>query len=226
MQSWIFSVMEQFGYLGMAVLIAVENLFPPIPSELILTFGGFLTTQTALRLPGMILYATLGSLTGAVALYGLGRLLTQQRLARLLDSTLCKKLGFQKEEVLASVERFAGSGKKTVLLGRFVPILRSLVSIPAGMAKMDLCSFIWLTAIGSSIWNGVLITLGAAAGASWALLSEKCGEWMGLIKGLILLAALLFLGMQIKRKRKNNTGEKTKPCSLKMDSLMSHEKSR
>lgn len=213
LQSWIFGVMEQFGYLGMAILIAVENLFPPIPSELILTFGGFLTTQTALRLPGMILYATLGSLAGAAALYGVGRLLTKERLGRLLDGTLCRKLGFQKEEVLNSVERFASSGKKTVLLGRFVPILRSLVSIPAGMARMDLCSFIWLTAIGSSIWNGILITLGAAAGASWALLSEKCGEWMGLIKAAVVLVAVLASVLRILQMKKK--AKKTGPTLKK-----------
>ncbi len=202
MQSWILEVMEQFGYLGIALLIAVENLFPPIPSELILTFGGFLTTQTALRLPGMILYATLGSLAGAVVLYGVGRLLTPERLGRLLDAPLCKRLGFQKEEVLASVQRFASSGKKAVLLGRFVPILRSLVSIPAGMARMDLCSFIWLTAIGSAVWNGALLTLGAAAGASWALLSEKCGEWMGLIKAAVMLLAMLAAVLRLLKMKK------------------------
>lgn len=202
MQSWILGIMERFGYLGMGLLIAVENLFPPIPSELILTFGGFLTTCTALRLPGMILYATLGSLAGASVLYGVGRLLTQERLSRLLDSTLCKRLGFQKEEVLSSLEKFSSSGKKAVLLGRFVPILRSLVSIPAGMARMDFCAFLWLTALGSAIWNGVLLALGAAAGASWSLLSQKCGEWMGLVKGLVLIFAAAFLLVRILKKRK------------------------
>lgn len=209
MQSWVLEIMERFGYLGMGLLIAVENLFPPIPSELILTFGGFLTTCTALRLPGMVLYATLGSLAGAAVLYGVGRLLTPERLGRVLDSALCKKLGFQKAEVLDSVERFSTSGKKMVLLGRFVPILRSLVSIPAGMARMDFCAFLWLTALGSALWNTALLTLGAAAGASWSLLSEKCGQWMGLAKGILLLGAAAFLLVRVLKKRKSN--QKTAP---------------
>lgn len=202
MQGWILDVMERFGYLGMGFLIAVENLFPPIPSELILTFGGFLTTKTALRLPGMILYATLGSLAGAVMLYGVGRLLDRERLNALLSCPLVQKLGFQKQSVLDSVERFGREGKKLVLLGRCVPIVRSLVSIPAGMSRMDFCSFLWLTVLGSTIWNGILLTLGAAAGASWALLAEKCSEWMGIVKALVLVCGGLVLALHVARKRK------------------------
>ena len=201
MQGWVLNIMERFGYFGMGFLIAVENLFPPIPSELILTFGGFLTTQTALRLPGMILYATLGSLTGAVLLYGVGRLLDRDRLDALLSCSLIERLGFQKQSVLDSVERFGKEGKKLVLLGRFVPIVRSLVSIPAGMAHMDFCSFLWLTALGSAVWNGVLLSLGAVAGASWTLLAERCSEWMGLVKILILAGGGLALAFHIVRKR-------------------------
>lgn len=202
MRSWILAVMEQWGYLGMGLLIAVENLFPPIPSELILTFGGFLTTQTALRLSGMILYATLGSLTGAAVLYGVGRLLTPQRLAALLDRPLCRRLGFEKAEILSAVERFGRQGKKAVLLGRFVPILRSLVSIPAGMARMEFCPFLWLTALGSALWNTALLALGAAAGASWQLLAARCGEWIELIKWLLLAAALVWLLLRAAKKRR------------------------
>lgn len=173
MQEFVVSVMDRFGYLGICFLITIENLFPPIPSEIILPFGGFMTTYTNMKVWGVIFFSTIGSTVGAVILYQIGTLFTPQRLERLLDTKVCRLLGFQKGDVLRTVEWFDRRGKKAVLFGRCVPIIRSLVSIPAGMAKMKMSTFFIYTVIGSTVWNFLLVSLGAALGASW----EKILEW-------------------------------------------------
>jgi membrane protein DedA with SNARE-associated domain len=167
MQSWIIDIMDKFGYLGIFLLIAIENIFPPIPSEIILTFGGFMTTYSSLTTWGVIISATLGSVLGAIILYGVGTFLSADRLGKILDGKIGKLLHFKKEDVDKAYAWFNSKGKKTVLICRCVPIVRSLISIPAGMAKMELGIFLLLTTVGSFVWNIVLVYLGVAAGASW-----------------------------------------------------------
>jgi len=167
MQSWIIDIMNQYGYIGITLLIALENIFPPIPSEVILTFGGFMTTRTSLTVWGVIIAATIGSLFGALVLYGVGWFLSAERLGNLLDGKVGRILHFKKEDVIKSSAWFNSKGKSTVLFCRCIPVIRSLISIPAGMAKMKLGMFCLLTTIGSLVWNIILVYLGLTAGASW-----------------------------------------------------------
>ncbi len=167
MQNWIIDIMNQFGYIGITLLIAIENIFPPIPSEVILTFGGFMTTYTGLQIWGVIISATIGSLLGAIVLYGVGRFLSPERLSIILDGKLGQLLHFKSEDVFKACDWFNHKGKSTVLFCRCIPVIRSLISIPAGMSKMKLGVFFLMTTIGSLIWNVVLVYLGVAAGASW-----------------------------------------------------------
>jgi alkaline phosphatase len=167
MQELIINVMNQFGYFGILFLIALENVFPPIPSEVILTFGGFMTISTSMTVLGVIVFSTIGSVLGALILYGIGRLLTRERLENILGSKLGRMLGFKKDDVKKSEDWFIKRGKITVFFCRFIPIIRSLISIPAGMTKMNVGIFLLLTTIGTAIWNTVLVLLGAAFGASW-----------------------------------------------------------
>ena len=146
-------------YLGIALLILIENLFPPIPSEVILTFGGFLTTYTNMNLIGVILFSTLGSVLGAVVLYQIGSLVPVFKLEATVEGRLGKLLHFKKEDVSHAVEWFDSKGNYTVFFCRFIPIVRSLISIPAGMAHMHFSKFFILTTFGSLIWNTVLVTL-------------------------------------------------------------------
>ena len=134
--------LNQFGYLGVTILIALENIFPPIPSEVILTFGGFMTTYTKLTLSGVIACATAGSVIGAVVLYELGYLLTNEKLNRFLYGRLGRLLHFNRDDVEYTMDWFRKKGKYTVFFCRCVPIVRSLISIPAGMAKMPWGSFL------------------------------------------------------------------------------------
>lgn len=167
MQDWIIHIMSRFGYIGVAALIGIENIFPPIPSEVILTFGGFMVTCSDLRFTGVVLAATVGSLFGAVILYGLGYLLSYERLCRILSGKTGKLLHLYPDDIDKAVGWFDKKGTATVFFCRFIPIVRSLISIPAGCAKMKIIPFLLLTAAGSFIWNTVLVWLGALAGESW-----------------------------------------------------------
>lgn len=174
MSDWIIEFMNQFGYLGITFLIALENVFPPIPSEVILTFGGFMTTySTGLTAQGVIVFSTIGSLLGAAILYGAGNLLTMDRLGKILDGRIGKILRLKREDVGKAYDWFNSKGMITVLICRCIPVIRSLISIPAGMSNMNIWMFFLLTTIGSLVWNTVLVLLGKAASNSWESIVDK-----------------------------------------------------
>ena len=191
MQAWIIEMMNEFGYIGIAGLIALENLFPPIPSEVILTFGGFMTTYTTLNLWLASAAATAGSLIGAVILYGIGRFLKPQRLKALLSGKTGQILRLDPGDIDDAVAWFNRKGAAAVLLCRLIPIIRSLISIPAGTAKMNPVTFLLLTTLGSAVWNTVLLSLGAAAGASWNKIVTCMDAYTGIAVAVIAAGALL-----------------------------------
>ena len=142
MENWITQFMEQYGYIGVFLMIALENVFPPIPSELILPFGGFMTTQpTGMTVPGVVIAATAGSVVGAVILYGIGLLLDVERLEKIIDRW-GHILRITKEDIHKADAWFDKYGIWTVLFCRMVPLIRSLISIPAGMSNMKFSLFI------------------------------------------------------------------------------------
>ncbi|MDF2923624.1 MAG: putative rane-associated protein [Paenibacillaceae bacterium] len=166
MEQWITETMDAFGYFGVFFLIAFENLFPPIPSEVILTFGGFMTTTSDLTVPGVFAAATAGSVAGAICLYGIGRLLSVERLESIVVR-YGRILRLKPEDIRKAGGWFEKYGIWAVLLGRLIPLIRSLISIPAGSARMSIVPFLLLTTAGSLVWNIALVSLGAAIGASW-----------------------------------------------------------
>ena len=204
MREWIIQIMNQYGYLGIMLLIALENVFPPIPSELILTFGGFMTSYTNINIWGVILFSTMGSLFGAIILYGAGRMFSRERLEGWLDGRMGKILHFDKKDVNRTISRFEKWGNSAVFFCRFIPIVRSLISIPAGISKMDIPSFLVLTAMGSLLWNTALVYLGLFAGSSW----EKIAGYMNLYSSVFLvLFAVSLLIMLLIFLRKRLTGK-------------------
>jgi membrane protein DedA with SNARE-associated domain len=192
MQEAIIDIINQFGYIGIFLLITIENVFPPIPSEVILTFGGFLTTYTTMNIWGVIIAATIGSVLGAVILYMIGRLLNAERLARLFDGRLGRLLRLKKEDAKKAESWFVKHGNKAVLFCRFVPIVRSLISIPAGVAKMRPLPFLTLTLIGTFLWNIVLAFLGRIAGSAWGTIAHYFDVY-----ALIALAAFILIALVI-----------------------------
>ena len=167
MQEMVISIMNQFGYFGVFFLIAVENIFPPIPSEVILLFGGFMTTSTNLSVLGVIIAATLGSLLGAIVLYFVGKILNKERLKRIVSGKIAKVLRLKASDIESADHWFDTKGNKTVFFCRFIPIVRSLISIPAGMSEMPMLKFLIYTIAGSTIWNTVLIVIGNKVGENW-----------------------------------------------------------
>ncbi len=212
MQEWMIGVMNQFGYMGIALLIAIENIFPPIPSELILTFGGFMTTYTDMEIGLVVLAATAGSVGGAVALYGVGRLVAPEKLAAFVGKW-GRALGLKKQDVSRARDWFARRGSPTVFFCRFIPIVRSLISIPAGMARMRPAKFLFYTALGTAIWNAVLVYLGALAGAGWERVSNGANVYSYWIGAGAFAAVLILLAVFLKKRRR--AGENRQPSEPK-----------
>lgn len=192
MQEWIIQTMNQFGYIGIMLLIAIENVFPPIPSEVILTFGGFSTTYTDMQVWGVVIAATVGAVIGALVLYSIGRFFPPERIEGWLDGRLGQMLHFKREDVERAAHWFEKKGRITVFACRFIPIIRSLISIPAGITKMSMGVFLLYTTAGTFLWNTVLVHLGVFAGESW----ERVAGYIDLYAHatLVVLTILFVVG--------------------------------
>jgi alkaline phosphatase len=197
MQAIIIGVMNKFGYLGIMLLIAIENIFPPIPSEVILTFGGFMTKQpnSSLTILGVIIFATIGSIVGALVLYYIGKILNKERLERIVSGKIGKILRIKAKDIESADKWFDTKGNKTVFFCRFIPIVRSLISIPAGMSEMKMPKFLLYTTIGSAIWNTVLVIIGSVVGKNWEKVVEVIDKYSKVV--LILLIVLFVVGVFI-----------------------------
>ncbi|HBM74184.1 MAG TPA: alkaline phosphatase [Clostridiaceae bacterium] len=189
------------------MLIAIENIFPPIPSEVILTFGGFMTTYSNLNVWMVILSATVGAVSGALVLYGVGRLIKPEYLKKLLLGKVGKTLHLQPDDIIKARAWFARKGNLTVLFCRFVPIVRSLISIPAGSAKMNLGVFLVFTTIGTAIWNTVLVWLGVLAGESWERIVQYMDTYSTITLLVIAFATFIFGVVFYKRRFKDREEE-------------------
>jgi membrane protein DedA with SNARE-associated domain len=201
MESWITHFMEQFGYFGIFLLMCLENVFPPIPSELILTFGGFMTTYSDMNILGVIFSATGGSVLGAVILYGVGMLLGVERLLKIIDKW-GKYLRIKQKDILKADDWFDRRGYWTVLFCRMIPLVRSIISIPAGMSNMKFPLFLFFTMVGTLIWNLILVTAGALLGNSWDKVLYYMGIYSNIIYCILGVLVFVYLIITIKKKRK------------------------
>ncbi|MBE5948169.1 MAG: DedA family protein [Lachnospiraceae bacterium] len=196
MQGIVTEIIGRFGYLGIIILIFVENIFPPIPSEVILTFGGFLTTCTDITVLGVTFYSTIGSVLGAMFLFGVGKIMSPERLDKFADRKMGRILKVKKENIEKARMSFLKKGNNAVFFCRFVPIVRSLISIPAGMAGMNYIQFLILTTLGSFAWNLVLISLGAFAGKSW----ESAAKYLAGYSDIVRIALWMIVGIFVLKK--------------------------
>ncbi len=194
--------MNQFGYIGIFLLIAIENIFPPIPSEVILTFGGYMTTYSNLNVPLVILSATLGSLLGAIVLYAIGKILNKERLIKIVSGKVGKILRLKKADIESADKWFDTKGEKCVFFCRFIPIVRSLISIPAGMSEMNIPKFLIYTTIGSLIWNSVLVIVGAIVGENWENIVNIFDTYSTLTLILLIIIFILFIVWFYKKRAK------------------------
>ncbi|MBC1404174.1 DedA family protein [Listeria welshimeri] len=192
METWITGIMADFGYIGIFLLIMVENLFPPIPSEIILTFGGFMTTVSSLNVVMVIIVATLGSVVGAILLYKVASYFGKERLTKIVLK-YSRILRLKESDIERAESFFLKYGSWAVFLCRMIPLIRSLISIPAGMTKMKMSRFLVLTTAGSLLWNTVLIGLGALLGESWNEIVVFMDSFSTIIYSII--AGLLIVGL-------------------------------
>ena len=164
MENLIIEIINNWGYIGIFLLIMIENVFPPIPSEIILTFGGFVTLDTNISVIGVIIAATAGSLIGAFILYYIGKIFNKETLKRIVTTKYGRLLRIKPKDIESADKWFDDKGNKTVFFCRFIPIVRSLISLPAGMSEMPIIKFAVYTICGSAIWNTALVCVGAFAG--------------------------------------------------------------
>lgn len=198
----ITSLINQYGYLAIILLIALENIFPPIPSEVILTFTGFLTLTTNITIWGAIVAATVGSILGAVVLYGIGRIASPERFSRFLNTRVGRLLHLKPNDIERAARFFNRRGSIAILYGRFVPVVRSLISIPAGMAEYPFWNFVALSTLGTLIWNTVLINAGCLAGTHWRRVMGWFEEGTTLLLiGIIAIGLVVWLVYYLRRKR-------------------------
>ncbi|WP_214416356.1 DedA family protein [Sphaerisporangium fuscum] len=195
---WAIGLMEQLGAPGAGLAIALENLFPPLPSEVILPLAGFTASRGDMSLLDALLWTTLGSVIGALALYAVGALLGRERtLAIAARLPLVKVSDIEKTEAW-----FARHGRKTVFFGRMIPIFRSLISVPAGVERMPLLSFLALTGLGSLIWNTVFVLAGHQLGENWSLVETYAGILSKVVLGAVVLAVVTFVAVRLADRRK------------------------
>lgn len=187
--------MGEYGTLAVFLLILAENLFPPIPSEVILTVGGVMTRYTKMSMAGVIFSATAGSVFGAILLYLAGYLIPETILETFLEGRPGRFLHFRKEDMEMARGWFQKKGNAAVFVCRMIPIVRSLISVPAGFSHMRMLPFLILTAAGSFLWNTALVFLGRAAGSSWEKVAEAVGIYSDVF--LMVLATGILLGILV-----------------------------
>ncbi len=191
--TWVVDLVDRLGYVGLAIVVAIENIFPPIPSEAILPLAGFLAAQGRMTLVGAIVASTIGSVLGALVLYAFGYGFGERRV-RALVRRYGRWALISEDDLDKSQAWFDRYGKSAVLIGRLVPLVRSLISIPAGIARMPLLPFVMYTTIGSGIWNVILISGGWLLGENWDLITTYQGYFSSAFVALLAVVVLLFLG--------------------------------
>ena len=199
---WAVSLMESLGGPGAGLAIALENLFPPLPSEIILPLAGFTASRGTFGLAEVLLWTTLGSVVGALVLYALGAWFGRDRLRWIVARVPLMRV--------ADVDRaeawFARHGAKAVFVGRMIPLFRSLISIPAGIERMPLGRFTLLTTAGSAIWNTVFVLAGYVLGENWGLVEQYADILQKVVIVTVVIAVVGFVVVRLRRGARRRMG--------------------
>lgn len=193
---WAVDLMERLGLFGAGLAIALENLFPPLPSEIILPLAGFTASRGTFSLGGALAATTLGSVIGAVALYYVGVLLGRDRLRAVVDRLPLVNL----RDVDKAEAWFDRHGSKAVFFGRMIPIFRSLISIPAGVERMPVFRFVVLTLAGSLIWNAIFVLAGYNLGQNWEAVTPYADTFQKVVIAAVLLAVIVFVVRRVRHR--------------------------
>ena len=198
--TWVQDVIEQLGYLGVALLVVLENVFPPIPSEIVLPFAGFVAQQGSDSVVLMILAATVGSVIGALIMYWIAAVIGDERL-HAFTRRFGKWVQIREADLTRAEEWFDRHAMSAVLVGRCVPLIRSVVSIPAGFRRMKLIPYIAYTFLGSLVWNIALVGAGAVLGENWERVEPVVAtfQWIVIVVILAGIARLAYVVYQRRR---------------------------
>ena len=196
--AWTVTIMETLGPAGVGFMVFLDNIFPPIPSELVLPLAGFTSSQGQMNIVAAIVFATVGSVLGAVLLWALGKWIGIERIARIM----VKMPLVDVDDVHKTVDWFDRHGDKAVFFGRMIPIFRSLISIPAGMRDMRLSTFLLLTTAGSAIWNTILIVAGFTLGENWSVVETYAGYFQNLVIVAVVVFVIVWIVFKIRRQRR------------------------
>lgn len=197
MTDWIIAIMEQLGYFGIALLMFLDNVFPPIPSEIIMPSAGFTASQGQLLLSGVIIAGSIGSLVAAALLYWVGRKIPNQKIFEWVDR-YGKYLFIKTEDVKKALDWFEKYGHNVVFFGRMIPAVRSLISIPAGMSHMPFWKFMLYSSLGTVIWTSFLAAVGYYFGNNTALMQKIFSQ----VSYVIIFIVFIFIAYWVYRRFK------------------------
>ncbi|MFM8993868.1 MAG: DedA family protein [Actinomycetota bacterium] len=186
--AWVQDVIERLGAVGVALLVVLENVFPPIPSEIVLPFAGFVAQRGDGSVVVMIIAATIGAVVGALILYGVAAIIGPVRLTAFI-TRFGRWFGVKPADLVRAEQWFDRHAVAAVLLGRCVPLIRSVVSVPAGFRRMNIVPFVAYTALGSAIWNTALIGAGAILGDQW----ERVEPYVATLQYVVIAAIVVFV---------------------------------
>jgi len=186
--AWVQDVIERLGAVGVALLVVLENVFPPIPSEIVLPFAGFVAQRGDGSVIVMIIAATIGAVVGALILYGVAAIIGPVRLTAFI-TRFGRWFGVKPADLVRAEQWFDRHAVAAVLLGRCVPLIRSVVSVPAGFRRMNIVPFVLYTALGSAVWNTALIGAGAILGDQW----ERVEPYVATLQYVVIAAIVVFV---------------------------------
>jgi membrane protein DedA with SNARE-associated domain len=194
---WAVGLMDTLGGLGAAIVVGLDNLFPPIPSEIVLPLAGFSASRGSLSLAEALIWTTIGSVAGALIVYWLGAALGRERTRKLIA-----KIPLINESDMDRTEAwFAKHGGKAVFFGRMVPLFRSFISLPAGVERMPLPKFLLYTTLGSAIWNSIFVLAGYFLGENWHVVERYAGVLQWVVIGAVAVAVVWFVVSRVSKKK-------------------------
>ena len=198
---WVEQIISSMGYVGLYLVMFLENVFPPIPSEVVLPLAGSLTLTGRFSIFWITVIGMLGSLTGAFLFYGLGKWLGEPRV-RVLMEKFGRYALLSMNDLDRSLEWFDKYDDWVIFFSRMVPIVRSLISIPAGIASMDLTKFSFFTILGTALWSFLLALGGKLLGEQWPLIADYINTYQNIVIFVTGSAVLLFIGSRLLKKKK------------------------
>jgi membrane protein DedA with SNARE-associated domain len=200
---WGQQLVDAIGYVGLAVIMFLENVFPPVPSEPFLLGAGFSSGRGQMSLPLAIGAATVGAMAGATLYYGIGVVLPEARIRSLLRR-YGRFLLLDEHDLDRAIAWFRGHGELVILFGRCLPIVRTLISVPAGLVRMPLPRFLTYTALGTALWSVLLIVVGRALGQNWESALAFFDRYQLAFYAVAAIAVLAFVVVRLRGRRRRH----------------------